>query len=865
MKESLHSRGALVALFLGLTLVLGAGGWVLYQREARAIQAQEYDELRAIGALKVSQIVGWRNEWLHDAVAHAAQFGLRDLVACQAQAVPKDKLQRELARIREAHGYWDVALLGLDGRILVASVPVEPASERVQGLVEQSLRSQGPVLGDFFRPAPDQVALDVVTPILDPQGRPVALLLLRTDPATRFYPFLQSWPIPSATAETLLVRREGDQVLFLNRLRHQAAPALTFTQSLSGQGLPAAQAVQGRTGLFLGRDYRGVEVLADLQPVPGSPWFLIAKVDTREILAEARFRGGVILAFVGTGVLTCGALLAFLFYFGQARLYQSQMALEKSEARFRYLNENLRDAYVQLDMAGRIQEHNARYREMLGYGEEELGQLTYEDVTPAEWHDLEASIVREEVLPIGYSRVYEKAYRRKDGTVFPVELRTVLLRGEGGEPVGMWALVRDISVRMATEEQLREAQRMAQGTLDALTKHIAILDEEGALLAVNQAWRRFAEANPPCGSPVCEGANYFQVCAAATGPEAPEAAAFAEGIRCVLEGRQREYVQEYSCHSPREQRWFLGRVTCFAGEGPRRIVVAHETITERHLAQLEMQRLLAVGEQSRQALLSLVEDQQRAQEEVRRLNTELEQRVADRTQALTAANKELEAFAYSVSHDLRAPLRHMDGFLSLLARHLGDGLDEAGTHYLNVARTASVRMGQLVDALLAFSRLGRAELNRIPIDTDRLVAAVREDFKEECANRAVRWEVGPLPALLGDPTLVRLVFQNLLGNALKFSRNRPEAVIEIQPLEGPEGERGFVVRDNGAGFDPAYVHKLFLVFSRLHREEEFEGTGIGLANVHRIVTRHGGRVWAEGSPGQGAAFFVTFPWPGRTS
>ena len=302
-----------------------------------------------------------------------------------------------------------------------------------------------------------------------------------------------------------------------------------------------------------------------------------------------------------------------------------------------------------------------------------------------------------------------------------------------------------------------------------------------------------------------------------------------------------------------------------AEHGGRKVILSIvRDITQKKAAESELRRLLEVADRSRRSLLSLLEDQRASEAEILRLNADLERRVELRTLELAAANKELEAFAYSVSHDLRAPLRHMDGFMGMLARHLGDGLDAKGAHFLEVAQKAAVRMGQLVDGLLSFSRLGRAELRKVEVDTGQLAASVIDEFKAECAERRIEWRLGRLPLVNGDPTLLRLVFQNLVGNALKFTRNRPETVIEIEPLEGLPDETGFSIRDNGVGFDPAYAHKLFGVFQRLHREDEFEGTGIGLANVHRIVARHDGRIWAEGRPGEGAAFFLAFPKKGAS-
>jgi len=248
-------------------------------------------------------------------------------------------------------------------------------------------------------------------------------------------------------------------------------------------------------------------------------------------------------------------------------------------------------------------------------------------------------------------------------------------------------------------------------------------------------------------------------------------------------------------------------------------------------------------------------------QEILRLSQNLEQRVIDRTSQLEAVNKELETFAYSVSHDLRAPLRHVDAFLDLLAEHLGCSLDGEAAHYFVRIKAATQQMGQLISALLNFSSLSRQPLVLRPLDLQGLVAGVVEGTEEETRGRRVSWTLDPLPPIHGDANLIRTVFQNLVGNAVKFTGQREEALIHIGCVPGAPGEIVVFVRDNGAGFDPAYAGKLFGVFQRLHRQDEFEGTGIGLANVQRIVQRHGGRVWAESQPGEGASFFVGFQGP----
>jgi light-regulated signal transduction histidine kinase (bacteriophytochrome) len=256
------------------------------------------------------------------------------------------------------------------------------------------------------------------------------------------------------------------------------------------------------------------------------------------------------------------------------------------------------------------------------------------------------------------------------------------------------------------------------------------------------------------------------------------------------------------------------------------------------------------------AVVRSIAERAQAEEEVRQLAEQLEQRVLERTAQLEAATRELEAFSYSVSHDLRAPLRHIHGFTKLL-RERAPQLDETTVRYLNTISTAAVRMGDLIDDLLALSRTGRAELRAQDVDLTRLVSEVSEECAQEAKGRRVVWKLGALPRVTGDPALLRVVFVNLLSNAVKFTARREEAVIEVDAAAGESGEVIVRVKDNGAGFDGRYVDKLFGVFQRLHREDEFEGTGIGLATVQRVVHRHGGRVWAEGAIDAGATFYVT--------
>jgi PAS domain S-box-containing protein len=304
------------------------------------------------------------------------------------------------------------------------------------------------------------------------------------------------------------------------------------------------------------------------------------------------------------------------------------------------------------------------------------------------------------------------------------------------------------------------------------------------------------------------------------------------------------------------------RAVYAANPQPRRMAPAGTDLFARRSNGSEIPVEISLGPISMQGVpyvittIADISARRMAEMDIRTLNATLEQKVETRTTDLLAANQELEAFSYSVSHGLRAPLRAIDGFSQIVLKQYASALDPEARGHLQSVRDTAVQMGHLVDDLLAFSRLGRKPLSKQQVPTGIIVEQVLRDMRQQAAGRSVSVSVGNLPGVWGDAALLKQVFMNLIDNAFKYTRQRDEAVVEIGS-RNIDGEQVFFVRDNGVGFDMQYANNLFGVFQRLHRAEDFEGTGVGLAIVQRIVHHHGGRVWAEAAIDRGATFYFT--------
>ncbi|MCL6639570.1 MAG: PAS domain S-box protein [Firmicutes bacterium] len=816
----------LIAIFTILAVGIGFAGYHLYKIQRDAFIENKKNELLAIADLKASQIANWRKERLGDAAvifentsiaARAGQY-LQD----QAAAGPRDVLLAWMSSLHKNYSYESILLLDRRGEIRL-SIPEkgEVAGPTAKMLAEEALRLKRPVLSDFYRSEYFGLTrISLVVPIIlshNDAAEPAGVFLLRIDPYNILFPLIQWWPTPDQTAGNELVSRKGDELVHFNDPLRQLDEAvyLRLTDGPGGEAGPS-----GREKAVFVPDNRGRPVLAAARPVPGSTWFLIAKADAEEIFAPLTERAWTTAIITGMLILLAGAGTVSIWRRQEDRFFRKQREAEQERRalarHYEYLTRYANDMIILFDENRNIVEANERAAQSYGYTRGEMLQLKAEFLRSPEARpdpDQEPKALEQ-----ADGLVYETFHRRKDGSPFPVEvsLRTIEIEGKKFYQ----SIIRDITERKRLEEALRRSEEYYRSLIENTLDIITILDIDGNILYESPSVKRVLGYKPE----ELAGKRVYD----------------------YIHPDDRHLALDTMAKTLKNPGTFLRLELRFRHQNGRWRVL--ECLVNNLLDHYSIAGIVVYSRD--------VTRRKEMEEEIKALNEELERRVAERTRQLEAANRELEAFCYSVSHDLRAPLRSADGFSQALWEDYYDRLDEQGRDYLQRIRAASRRMGRLIDDLLDLSRVTRCEIFREKVDLSAMAQSIAEELKRTEPERQADFVITPGVTAEADPRLLRVVMENLLGNAWKFTGKHPRARIEFGVTE-ERGETVYYIRDDGAGFDRAYAGKLFGAFQRLHRMDEFPGTGVGLATVQRIIHRHGGRVWAEGAVEQGATFYFT--------
>jgi PAS domain S-box-containing protein len=509
----------------------------------------------------------------------------------------------------------------------------------------------------------------------------------------------------------------------------------------------------------------------------------------------------------------------------QRALQECHTHLLRNEESYRLLVNSVTDyALYMLDPAGRITTWNSGAEKIEGCGANEaigkhISRLFPNDPSARRRYDEMLRFAEE------HGRYEEDGLRtRPDGSRFFVNVVITAVRDDAGRLKGFAKIARDVTERKHSIEALQRSELKTRAIIETALDAVVVMDANGII----QEWNPAAERMFAFKRDEVLGKKMADVI-------------IPPYLRAVQQNSMARYLAE-------------GKSVVL---GQRYETVARRADGTEFPVEVAVTELPSEGPRLFTGFISDITERKRGEEDLKRFNQDLEQRVTKRTEQLEAANRELEAFSYSVSHDLRAPLRHINGFVEIL-QSTSETLSEDDRELLKTIADSAKHMGKLIDDLLSFSRMGRAELRFVPVKLDGTVQEALNELRSELQHRKVEMHVGPLPTVQGDPVMLRQVFINLLSNALKYSRDRHPAIIKVS-AEETETEYVISISDNGVGFDPEYAHKLFGVFQRLHSPQEFEGTGIGLAIVRRVIARHDGRVWAEGEVNRGATFYIALP------
>ena len=907
----------LVGAFAVVTVALLLGGFYLYRSQERYQRNDAREALTAVSVLKVDEISRWREGRLSDAALWSEDPYLAGPVVSYLSAptpAARVGLRSALLLWKTNKAWADIAVTNPAGNVLFSlSGKIGPLPQEEAAALQQALSLRRPVLTDLHREPGVSPHLSAVAPLFAGAGgipTPAGAVILHCDAASVLYPLILSWPTASRTGETLLSRRDGDAMFFLNNLRYRPHAALEMRVPLTQRDVPSVMAGDGVTGFVEGLDYRGMPVFADIRAIPGTPWFAITKIDVAEAMAPWR-AGAVQLAGLLGGLLAAVATLFFALRQLRAKVH-SQLLTEAATARaatagtLAAIVEGSQDAIVATTNDGVVTAWNTAAEHLYGYSAAEMIGQPIGRAVPPDSRGEERGMLGV-IRAGGFFEPYETFCLTKDGRQVDVWLSVSPIEDACGRIVGSSRICRDITEQKRVRRDLDRLRWMlspqsaysseppAAAPVCQFAAHNTarlILDDAGDSLlaeiaggfhvligtcfAVHEAngdlaysalasgWCRFLDAGSTrhCASAgVCQP----QACDRWLSQGSPGKNAALETMACgePVDIERFDGLRLYSV-PVRAGGEVVGSMSIGYGDPPRdpaQLAQLAEKcgvdalLLERHATDYETRPPFIV-ELAKQRLAGSA-----------RLLGEIVQRsrgealLRETSEELARSNRELERFAHIASHDLQEPLRMVASYTQLLAQRYHDQLDQDAHDFINYAVDGATRMKQLIEDLLAYSRVTARGLAAAVVDTQHAFSLALRNLEAAIGESHAEITGGDLPEVLADDSQMVQLFQNLVANAIKFHTPGVPPRVRIEARQAPDHPRRWLFRvaDNGIGIDPKFFDRVFVIFQRLHTRHEYPGTGIGLALCQRIVERHGGRIWIESEPGQGTAFLFTLP------
>jgi PAS domain S-box-containing protein len=835
LKISIPRR--LVVIFLLFSVIIILMGIYYYKVQRNRDFKEQEKNLTAIATLKIREIINWHNERIGDASTIKDNQPLIKEINQFFRDTKEPEIRRDITEwiesVNKYHDYSSVLLVDTLLKVRLYVTPTDTvAGDAITSELHDVIRKNTIVMTDLHRAnCVSYVHLDIIIPLTissQHKNKPFGLLILRIDPEKILFPLIKAWPTPSKSSETLLLRREGDSIVYLNDLRHQNNTAVKLKMPLSRSNLLAAIAAEGNEGVYEGIDYRNNPVVGYLGRIPDLPWYMVAKVDKKEI--EEPLKNQVYIAILGTILLILinASIFGFWIWDQQVRLYRKQLKIEaevrESEKLYRAIGESINFGVWVCDSEGRNIYASDSFLKMVGITQEQCSNFGWGSLLHPD--DSERTISKWiECVRTGGDWNMEHRFHGIDGKWHYVLARGVPVRDTEGR-ITKWAGINlDISDLKLAENALRESEEKFKYifTHSVIGKSITLPSGE---INVNKAF--------------CDLLGYSM--------EELEQAKWKD----ISHPDDYELTQKMInslISAEKDSTRFIKRYLHKNGA----VVWADVGTTIRRDDDGNPLYFMTT--------INDITDKKKAEEALLELNEKLEARVIQRTEQLETANKELEAFSYSVSHDLRAPLRAVHSFTNILLEEYENQMDDEGKRLCGIISSSAIQMGGLIDDLLSFSRIGRSTLNPAVLEMKSVAKSGFNDATtttNDSQKNKTKLIIGRLHKVRGDPGLIKLVWNNLLSNAIKYSSKTKNPEITIGSIQ-ENGSIVYFVKDNGVGFDMQYKHKLFGVFQRLHSESEFEGNGVGLAIVKRIIQKHDGKVWAESEVGKGATFYFSLP------